>query len=72
MFFFWGLWKPVKDSYELSMIIGLVAMKIRIELNALTSSGRHRRGKRVTKQLKRTNLYMRRTGLASEQPPFEL
>ena len=39
---------------------------------ALTSSSRHLRGKEVTKQSRRTDLYVRRTVLANEQPPFDL
>ncbi len=39
---------------------------------ALTSSNRHLRGKTVTKQLNLTDLYAQRTGLANEQPPFDL
>ncbi len=39
---------------------------------ALTSFNRHLRGKTVTKQSKRTDLCARRTGLANEQPPFDL
>ncbi len=39
---------------------------------AMTSSNRHLRGKTVTKQLNRTDLYARCTGLANEQPPFDL
>ncbi len=39
---------------------------------ALTSSKRHLRGKTVTKQSNRTDLYARRTGLADEHPPFDL
>ncbi len=46
-----------------------------IEINgpyAVTSSSHHLRGKTVTKQWKRTDLYARRTGLANEQSPFDL
>ena len=40
--------------------------------HALTSSSRHLRGNRVTKQSRRTDLYARRTVLSNEQHPFDL
>ena len=39
---------------------------------SLTTFSRHLRGKTVTKQSKCTYLYVRRTGLDNEQPPFDL
>ena len=45
---------------------------VRYRPYALTSPSGHLSGKMVTKQSKRTDLYARRTGLANEQPPFDL
>ena len=39
---------------------------------ALPSSSHHLKGKTVTKQSRRTDLYARRTVLANEQSPFDL